>query len=538
MVTGLALALGAAGHLDPPAAAGPAATAAADIAFSFGGRIHVMSPDGLERQRLTGGRYARRETGDIQPAWSPDGTRLAFARTREASYDEARIYVLDVAGGSATALTAADRKTQSLDPAWSPDGSRIAYTRWRLRGDDAENAIVVAEADGSGERVLRRQQLDEPLGFIGQPAWSPDGARILYTRTRLDRRHTFRPSLNVIDVATGDSRLIAADAGEGAWSPDGRRIAFASVRDRNGKWCYEQCTLSGEIYAMDSDGTDLVRLTRNRGDDGAPSWSPDGSRIVFASNRNVRGAPPSQTTEIYSIHADGSCLTWLTNGSPGSRDPAWRGAPGASVPGAVCGPGPRRPLVDLDLEALGASDRHPAYWLGTRYGNVLLGSAQGYRTRRSLRTYSFTYDDCARYDVRACRRELQLQEDPVCSRRAVLSVLGRRDYRRGGAGGRLLVSVGRGDVRVLTGTTLVTIYSQEGVGPHRPALLAAARSLRQLGRPGRPLPPPALPRGLLAKIDRAESALGTPTGSTRRLKRLGRALDALPRVKAVSCPRR
>jgi Tol biopolymer transport system component len=530
VVAGLALGLAAAVELDRPATAGPASTAAAtEIAFSFGGRIHVMSPDGLERRRLTGGRYARRKTEDIQPAWSPDGMRLAFARTREASTDRSRIYLLDVASGRMTALTGPDPNTQGFDPAWSPDGSRIVYTRWRERGDDAENAIVVAGADGGGELALRRQQVEERPEFIGQPAWSPDGAKILYTRTRLGRDHAFRPSLHVMDAATGDSRLLAADAGDGAWSPDGRRIAFASVRDRNGKWCYEQCTLSGEIYTMDSDGTDLVRLTRNRGFDGSPSWSPDGRRIVFSSNRNVRGAPPASGSEIYSIHADGSCLTWLTNGSPDSGDPAWRGTPGAPAAADACAPAPRRPLVELDLSALGASDRHPAYWLGTRHRNALLGSAQGYTRRRSLRTYSFTYDDCASYDVRACRRQLQLQEDPVCSRTTILALLHGRGYRRGGRGGRLLVSAGRGDVRVLTGTTLVTIYSQEGVGPSRPALLAAARSLRQYGRPARRLPPPALPSDLLARIDRGEGA---------RLIRLGRALDELPRVKAVSCPRR
>ena len=272
-----------------------------DIAFSFGGRIHLMRPDGLQRKGLTGGRPVSFGAGDVQPAWAPDGRRLAFVRTSKPSAGRSRIYLLDVASGRSTALTPGGKEIQSIDPAWSPDGRQIAYTRWNARGEEGENAIVVAQADGSGERVLRRTGLDGEPDVMGQPAWSPDGTRILYTRSTIDRRYTFRPSLHVMDAATGDSRPLAEDAADGAWSPDGRRIAFSGVRDRNGKWCYEQCTISGEIYVMDSDGTNLERLTRNRGNDTAPSWSPDGSRIVFESNRNVRDAPPSQGTEIYSI---------------------------------------------------------------------------------------------------------------------------------------------------------------------------------------------------------------------------------------------
>lgn len=556
-VAGLALALSSCQDGRPARPAGKTVGIPSGIAFSFGGRIHLMRPDGLRRQRLTGGRPAGHGAGDVQAAWAPDGRRLAFVRTSKPSPDRSRIYLLDVAGGRATALTPGGRQIQSIDPAWSPDGRQIAYTRWNSRGEVGENAIVVAQADGSGERVLRRVGLDGQPDVMGQPAWSPDGAQILYTRYTTDRRHNFRPSLHVMDAATGDSRPLAGDAADGAWSPDGRRIAFSGVRDGNGKWCYEQCFISGEIYVMESDGTNLERLTRNRGNDAAPSWSPDGSRIVFESNRNVRDAPPSQGTEIYSIRADGSCLTWLTNGSPSSGDPAWRGSAFSPAQVGACGPVRRPPLVDVDVEALRASDRHPAYWLGNRHGSLLLGSAQGYEVgRRSLRTYAFFYDDCALYDVRSCRRGLQLQEDSVCSRQTTLAALARPHYRGGIAwrhGGRLLVSVGRDVVRVLTGGTQVTIFSQDegGGGTRRPRLLAAVHALRQLGRPRKALPPPALPRELLAELDRAQLShartgsiaaaadqLGLTTGQTRRRLRLARALDALPQVGTARCPRR
>ena len=93
------------------------------------------------------------------------------------------------------------------------------------------------------------------------------------------------------------------------------------------------------------DGKQLQRLTRNPGDDATPAWSPDGSRIVFSSDRNLPGA---DAQEVYSVAPDGSCLTWLTNGSPSSAIPAWRPGSGDAFAPASCDPRsrtaqPRRP---------------------------------------------------------------------------------------------------------------------------------------------------------------------------------------------------
>ena len=100
-----------------------------------------------------------------------------------------------------------------------------------------------------------------------------------------------------------------------AWSPDGTRIAFASIRD----------IMNQDIYVMDADGSNPTRLTNHPDNDRCPTWSPDGSKIAFASNRDGN-------FEVYVMNADGSGQTRLTNNSAADlRRPGRPTAPGSRL---------------------------------------------------------------------------------------------------------------------------------------------------------------------------------------------------------------
>jgi tol-pal system beta propeller repeat protein TolB len=166
-------------------------------------------------------------------------------------------------------------RTASNDsaPAYSPDGTKIAYvadsTGTVLDGGDSE--LYIANADGTGARRVTRT-----AGLERTPSWSPDGTKLVYAvAAGLD---TARPTSEIWQIATngtGARRLSAAGARdyEPAWSPNGLRIAFSS--DRTG---------GREIFSMAAAGGDVRRLTVDADTDDQPAWSPDSKRIVFVSN--------------------------------------------------------------------------------------------------------------------------------------------------------------------------------------------------------------------------------------------------------------
>ena len=260
----------------------PAAAAPARIVFASGDDLYTMRADGSGRTQLTtlGPRRATNE-----PAWSPDGSRIAF--TAAGQNGRSRIWTIGADATRAQPLTPpVPHNSFEQSPAWSPDGTRIAFARLAFLDESLRTSIVVADADGSHERTLRSERLRR-LGGTAPSTWSPDGSSLLFTRSVLDRHGYFRPSLYSIDVANRKERLLARDGGGGRYSPDGTRIAFVSVRDRNGDECgSDECWYNGELYVMSADGSGMTRLSRTKAAEEGPAWSPDGARIAFASNRN------------------------------------------------------------------------------------------------------------------------------------------------------------------------------------------------------------------------------------------------------------
>ncbi len=279
--------------------------------------IYVMDDDGKNQRNLT-----NHPDRDLVPAWSPDGTRIAFMSNRDGHVrkDGVRttfeIYVMDANGGNQQNLT--NHPAGDSSPSWSPDGKRIVFSSDRDRLLDIHgfptSEIYVMDADGENPQNLTNNRADD-----WSPSWSPDGKRIVFMSYRdghfIGDFEDITSEIYVMDVDGGNQQRLTENRKNDespSWSPDGTRIVFSS--DRKGDW------VNYEIYVMDDDGGNLQRLTENRDDDGGPSWSPDGKRIVFSSDRDGN-------SEIYVMDADGGNLQNLTNHPDGDLGPEWLNTP-------------------------------------------------------------------------------------------------------------------------------------------------------------------------------------------------------------------
>jgi len=204
-----------------------------------GGHLAVINADG-EGRHLVPISFA--DAGDFPitaPAWSPDGTTIAFARNEG-------LYVVSSDGGTATRLAVGSEPA----PAWSPDGAHIAYLAQdgalTVMGADGTDAEVVPQARGTASRSV---------------AWTPDGSEIAYGNATSGGLSTVRldGSPPTTLIASGVNSL-----SDPAWSPDGRRIAFFD---------------NAEICVANADGSDVGRLTYTPEDvtgvpEQPPAWQP------------------------------------------------------------------------------------------------------------------------------------------------------------------------------------------------------------------------------------------------------------------------
>jgi TolB protein len=481
----------------------PAPPQLARIAYSANGTVYTIAADGSGRTAVA--EHSR------QPAWSPDGGTVAYARARDDDTDAARIWVSAPDGSGSRPVSAPPRGWSDDSPTWSPDGARIAFVRSRFSSRRGLLSSIVSMAAGGGDERRILTVASTRGTYLSGPAWSPDGARLLVTQERFDEEDDEveeATSLYLVDVSTGERRRHLR-GGDGAWSPSGDRIAYVAQRPS----CKQGAC--AEVYVANADGGGRRLLTRNEAREAGPAWSADGERVAFTSARNY---PDGGMPEVYSVRTDGTCLTWLTNGTAVPHDPAWEPAPGLSTDPGACGAVEREPLIETDTRDLA---RTRAWWLGPRYGNMLVSEA--FEVDGDV---FIDYADCARFEPSECTQGVGLLVRSVCQT-DVLSFVsgfatGRGLTRHEGA----LVHFQEIDPaleavnEVYFGSTAVEVSEFDREGPPSPELLDAFRRFGEDAPPGA-LPRAELPRDFWHTLERTRALrrkLGSVRAVARRLK--------------------
>jgi Tol biopolymer transport system component len=285
------------------AAGGPASPGAAGA-----GLVLIALADGAHR-RLTAPPPG---TSDIAPAFSPDGTRLAFQRIPTAAVSD--IWVADATGANPTRITFDDRLLEG--PVWTQDGRALIFASGRLgagrlwRVPAAGGAPQALPDTGPGSSMPTVPRRGDRLAFVasledtnlwevsigptgaatgpprpglsvsswldGSPDFSRDGSQLVFVSNRTGRDEIFVGSADSVAARqlTDFSRVPASAVGSPRFSPDGTRVAFdARVRG------------NADIYVVAAAGGTPERLTADPGADVVPNWSPDGEWIYFSSRR-------------------------------------------------------------------------------------------------------------------------------------------------------------------------------------------------------------------------------------------------------------
>jgi Tol biopolymer transport system component len=263
----------------------------------FTGDIYVVSANGGARRALTSA-----PEQEYQPTLSPDGRRIAYIR---GDGEDAQVWLMNADGSKQHQLTRSPG--EKARPLWSPNGSRLVFMVWNRSLCDPLalwcpfTDVWSVGADGSNERKL----FDRAL----QPAWSPDGRRLLFQEFRIYAPHVTGSAL---DTARADgshvrrvSRALAEEAQRAppAWAPGGKRIVFGTTT----------ATLEHRVTISRADGTRPRRLGPAR----YPAWAPDGTSLALERDTGIwivslAGGRARRVGATAGF--GGSCPTWSRGG--------------------------------------------------------------------------------------------------------------------------------------------------------------------------------------------------------------------------------
>ncbi|MDX6226156.1 MAG: hypothetical protein QOE64_2532 [Frankiales bacterium] len=265
-------------------------TGVSRIAYQHAGDIWSMNPDGSDHKKLT----TTGEPADA-PSWSPDGTSLVFTET---SGGISQLAAMSPAGADVHLLKPGQN---AYDPAWSPDGTKVAFDSAALPGDTTSHSQIAVLEVATG---ALQQLTTDPTRDLYYPSWSPDGATIAF--------EAYDAGTHIATIQTvasvGGAPVDVTSGHHPSFSPDGTKLALNKISGNGGF----------DLFAYTRSSGALLQVTNSPNDEWAPSWSRDGTKLVYASDENGSG-------EIWSRNANGtgSAANLTTTASGYDGAPSW-----------------------------------------------------------------------------------------------------------------------------------------------------------------------------------------------------------------------